>query len=379
MKTVAIRLMIICTCILYWTFLFNNKIQAQCTVSGPRSGTIFSDDNSTGSFAFSSPGNAVASDNNRAIASATISILTGNTHYLKATGFGFSIPASASICGIQVEVEKNAANVSILAWIIDNSVRLLKNGTPAGSDYAKAGAWPTSESYYTYGSTSDYWGLGAAGWTPANINAANFGVIFSSSITGIFGLLPSSRINHIQITVSYLDGVLPLSLTNFSALALDNHSAKIDWTTTNNNEETLFSVQRSSDGHSWATIYNQRNSISQHDQTWHYTDMNYQGETAYYRLQVQQASGKTTYSSIEKVRWQSTTGFNLYPNPATDHLIIEQTEPLQSVRCASIDGSNWKLTYRQTDIIHYQIDVRSLPRGTYILCINEKRKLFLLE
>lgn len=96
---------------------------AQYSTQGPLNGSIFSDDNSIGDFSFSSPGNAVSSDNSRASASALLTLLNGNTHYLKITGFGFSIPALASVTGIKVEVEKSAIGINIFA-----TERIMRSG-----------------------------------------------------------------------------------------------------------------------------------------------------------------------------------------------------------------------------------------------------------
>jgi len=82
--------------------------KAQCTSQGAFSGSIFSDDNATGVYTFNTPSNAAASDNNRTFAAALIGLLSGTTHYLKATSFGFSIPSSANICGIELQIEKSA-------------------------------------------------------------------------------------------------------------------------------------------------------------------------------------------------------------------------------------------------------------------------------
>src|ERR1041385_523207 len=93
---------------------------SQYSTQGALNGSVFSDDNSTGDFSFNIPGNAVTSDNVRSSASALVTLFNGNTHYLKVTGFGFSIPALASVTGIRVDVEKSAAGINILATVKDN-------------------------------------------------------------------------------------------------------------------------------------------------------------------------------------------------------------------------------------------------------------------
>jgi hypothetical protein len=71
--------------------------------SGPNSGLSFVDDSSVGTVSWDDPGYAQTSDNWYAEAD----LVEGQvSHYLKATGFAFSIPEAAIVNGIQVEVEK---------------------------------------------------------------------------------------------------------------------------------------------------------------------------------------------------------------------------------------------------------------------------------
>lgn len=370
-----IRHLVICYCFFIRMLVYSNSILAQCNSSGPLSGSAFLDDNTIGVFAFSSPANAAASDNNRATASALISVLTGDTHYLEATGFGFSIPAYSTICGIVVEVEKSGSNISPLAWISDNSIRLIKNGSITGNNYSKNAQWTSTDTYDSYGSTTDQWGVT---WTPADINAPDFGVAFSASINGIIGLLPIARIDHIRITVYYLDVPLPLSIIDFSARAFNDHSARLVWTITNDNKERLLNIQRSSDGHEWTTIYDQQGGDKGSNTASQYTDINCHTDIAYYRMRIEEARGKVSYSQIETVKWQNNSS-GIYPNPATGHVFIEQKEPLQFIKCISTDGRQWPVFYRQMGDNKYEADTRLVPRGACILFTNEQKKLILLQ
>jgi hypothetical protein len=356
--------------------LATQKITAQCSSSGARSGTVFSSDGTVFSdYPYSSPVNASASDNVRALGSATLSLLTGNTDYLKATGFGFSIPVTASICGIVVEVEKSASGINIFATVSDNSVRLIKNGTITGSNYATGTTWTSTDAYEMYGGISNLWGTT---WSPADINSANFGLAFSAGIHGLIALLPSARIDHVRITVHYFNMILPLTLLNFSALTQNDHSAKIQWTTANNDEVAAFGIQRKIAGSDWQTLSTQSSEINQNNKAYQYTDANCTTNTAFYRLQIKHASGSISYSEIAPVKWNQDR-MMVYPNPATDYLFIQSKQIPQTITCTGIDGRNWKLNYKQNGSGLYKVNISALPRGTYIATINEEKKLFIKE
>lgn len=164
--------------------------------SGPRDGGTFAEDTSVGFVAMSNYSNAQTSNNSYATYT---QIGTVASYYLKATNFGFSIPTNSVVTGIKVEIERKSIGTNITAT--DNSVKIVKGGTISGDEKAAAGAWPGTDTYATYGSSTDKWGLT---WTPADINASNFGMVISilHTVTGSPGPI-SSDIDHIRITVSY--------------------------------------------------------------------------------------------------------------------------------------------------------------------------------
>lgn len=113
--------------------------------------------------------------------------------FLQGTNFGFNIPANASIDGIVLLSSQFTGN----GPHNDTIVQLLKNGLPAGANKNSAGnLFAGSKSY---GSSNDLW---ATTWTPADINASNFGFQFK-----VYNTLASSNmmyfVGQFSITVYY--------------------------------------------------------------------------------------------------------------------------------------------------------------------------------
>lgn len=82
------------------------------------------------------------------------------------------------------------------AQVVDNVVRLLKADTLVGDNKADAATeWPSEQGYATYGGSADLWGTS---WTPAQINAADFGIGLSATVTA--GL---AEVDHVELTVHY--------------------------------------------------------------------------------------------------------------------------------------------------------------------------------
>ena len=123
----------------------------------------------------------------------------GTSWILKATNFGFSVPSGATIDGIKVEIERKALGYP---GVWDNIVRLVdESGNYVGNNKAKSAAWSKTESYISYGSSTNLWG---ETWTPANINDADFGVGLSVILDPADGGDPhTANVDHIRIKVYY--------------------------------------------------------------------------------------------------------------------------------------------------------------------------------
>ncbi len=118
---------------------------------------------------------------------------------INATNYGFSVPAGATIDGIAVEVNRNSSSNNLGFGVNDSSVRLIKGGSISGNNNAVPGTWGTSMSTVTYGGVSDKWGNT---WTPADINASNFGVAFSV-YNSYFVASRTATVDYLKITVYY--------------------------------------------------------------------------------------------------------------------------------------------------------------------------------
>lgn len=353
------------------TLYFPHPVNSQ-TSSGAKNGSVFTNDNSVGSFPFSSPSNAALSDGNVSAATATLSLLSANTQYLKASGFGFTIPNSSSITGIKVDVEKKATGINILANVKDNSVRLVKAGTPVGSNYAKSSSWSSSSSYFTYGGNNDLWGTT---WTRTDINSGNFGIAFSAEINGLISLLPSAQIDHIRMTV-YFNTILPVSISQFSVETGADHSANIAYSYTSDENTGHFNIQRKSGNADWQTIKTYKPGIVVKEQTITYLDTGCHDHQAYYRIEVVAGDGSPAYSKIITVSW-APGKFSLYPNPCTTEININHSVHAAIVYCMGADGSPWRLPVLLNGTEKAKLDIQRLPPGTYVLNIDGMRGIFI--
>lgn len=139
--------------------------------SGPRQPASVNLDSSAGTVAWTNAINAIQSEN----VYATVALVAQTSQLLKTSNHGFNIPSTWTINGIAVTVEGKS-----LTGTQTFTGTLLKAGVAAGNP--ETDTLPTSEVSSPLGGATDLWGTT---WTPAQINAWNFGlqIQMASAIT----------------------------------------------------------------------------------------------------------------------------------------------------------------------------------------------------
>jgi len=159
--------------------------------TGPKYPTTTTTTNGAGSSGvWANPAN-IFSDNS---SNATNSFLAPPTFTDELNGatFGFNIPSNAIIDGIKLEMEVPSST----RWAEGNGmVKLKKAGVLAGTNQAGLGS--ASSGVYTYGGATNLWGTT---WTPAQINASNFGFGFDATYTSS-GNDFTIAVDYVRITV----------------------------------------------------------------------------------------------------------------------------------------------------------------------------------
>ena len=365
-----LRLVLLSVCVLSF-----HLSSSQYNTQGPFSGNTFANDNSIGNFPFSIPGNAVTSDNSRSSANALLILLNGNTNYLKVTGFGFSIPALATITGIRVEVEKSAWDISILATVRDNEIRLVKDGAVVGDNKANGSSWTTADNYNIYGDTTDMWGTM---WTPTEINSSDFGVVFSARIAGLVSLIPTARVDHIRITVFYIV-VLPVHFLDFKVEAKKENEVLLKWTTADNDEKVNFIVERSINGIEWTEIQTIPGVISLNIKSYEYTDHPPAiAHRFYYRVKMILRSGAILYTRIVFADVGKQETFTLFPNPARGIVYVSCAEN-EKISLLTIHGEQIKLNAQRINTTQAKINTAFLRPGLYLIRVGQKQKQLLVQ
>jgi hypothetical protein len=131
------------------------------------------------------------------------------------------------------------------------------------------------------------------------------------------GLLASNSVGNALLYFGF-NGTLPLSMTSFTGEAQGNQTL-LNWTTAQEENTNDFQVQRSLDGQNYTTIGTvtaAHNSVVQTNYS--FVDPSPATGNDYYRLNMVDMDGQSTYSNIVLVNFNSTAGqqITVYPNPA---------------------------------------------------------------
>jgi len=291
------------------------------------------------------------------------------TDVFQATNFGFSIPSGATINGIIVEIERSDINNAK-----DNFIGIVKGGSVGSEDKSVNPAW-SSETYISYGSSTDLW---SETWTVADINASGFGVAISVKKQG-GGANPQPIIDHIRITVHYTAAALPIELIDFNT-EFSNGNVILDWQTATEINNDYFTIERSTDAMIWEdllTIQGAGNSTARID----YQAIDYHplAGTSYYRLKQTDYDGqfeRFTIKSIINLEAENNL-IKLFPNPARGVInIASKSISWDELSIYSSSGKNLtslvSLLNHNNERNSFQIDINSLPKGVYFLKFKEK-------
>lgn len=346
---------------------------SQCTATAATSGASFGNNAGVGTLAWSSVANAVAPDNNNASASQSVSLFNPvQTEYITAKNFGFAIPSNAIICGIVAEVEHIAGGLTVFSSITDNSVRIIKNGAITGTDQSAGAAWPGSAAYASYGGAANQWGVA---WTPADINAAGFGVAVSASLNpGLAAVALTAGIDHIRITV-YYDFLLPASALYFKTAAQAN-GLQLIWAAAGT-QAGYYIVEKSPDARSWYRL----DSIAAGES--HAGAGGYQSfdpapaAINYYRLKHADNNSNITIDYTIAAKYDRPFAkTRVYMDAASHRAVIECEEGIKSLGLFDINLRPLGSTAYSNGTTA-AIDVAGLPRGLYIARgVTQSNKVF---
>ncbi len=196
------------------------------------------------------------------------------------------------------------------ARALDNEVRLLKSGSPAGNNLGlTATAWGTTDAYTSYGGPANLWGTT---WSVVEINSSTFGAALAARRQN-----GNLEVDHFRISI-YSTSTLPIELLEFTAAPF-GQQVKTNWVTASELNNDYFIVERSSGDGAFMPVgeidgAGNSTSILRYE----FYDPNPLSGISYYRLKQVDFNGQTSYSAVVPVYFEQQNTVSVYPNPSID-------------------------------------------------------------
>ncbi|MES2881067.1 MAG: T9SS type A sorting domain-containing protein, partial [Bacteroidota bacterium] len=170
--------------------------------------------------------------------------------------------------------------------------------------------------------------------------------------------------------------ILPIRLTAFGAFA-KARGVNLTWTASLD-MASVFEVQRSSDGISFATIGTiTENTGTNGFKTFTLADTKPLVGKNFYRLKYSEAGGPTLFSKTVSINYSSTGGFIVYPNPVKGNVFtIDLLKPFTGNIEVTLTNSAGAIVFQQKiDVVNSrEMRITKLPllqQGNYVLQISD--------
>jgi hypothetical protein len=184
-------------------------------------------------------------------------------------------------------------------------------------------------------------------------------------------------------------GILPLRWLSFTAASSAPYVTTLDWSTADEINTSHFEIQRSAGPQAvFQTIGRvEADTEQQHVHHYNFVDVNARPGKNYYRIRQLDHDGRDQYSIIRTITYEArTVGVEAWPNPASDHLMVN-IESFNSPGTLQLIDMSGRLIYHfdiTSEINHHEIDLDAFREGAYILKVEgggqrHTQKIFIIK
>ncbi|MCG2616971.1 T9SS type A sorting domain-containing protein [Terrimonas sp. NA20] len=182
--------------------------------------------------------------------------------------------------------------------------------------------------------------------------------------------------NGTRVMTSGTMGPLPVRWLSFSGRVLEGTN-RLDWETATESDNLHFEIERSSDGQAFVKIgIVPASPGGANGAAYGFTDQQPLAGTSFYRLKQVDINGQFAYSKTIMLHAALNTTLTVYPNPTNDWITVKglagDAPPVYQI--LNVMGLQVKSGIIPTN---NSLDVRSLPKGQYLLKVNDRSAQFL--
>jgi hypothetical protein len=186
---------------------------------------------------------------------------------------------------------------------------------------------------------------------------------------------PVCELDAIKVDTAWSSTILPLKLLSFSVIN-NNGFASLSWKTADEINVNRFEIQRSADARSFAAVGNVAAKNTSTGATYSYTDPKPLAGVAYYRLNMIDNDGRSSYSGVVSINGKVPVTLSVFPNPVVNSLVLSHPKADASavIKIVSLNGSVVGTYSVQKDAIQTSLDVSKLAKGNYIVIYHNAQQ-----
>jgi len=165
---------------------------------------------------------------------------------------------------------------------------------------------------------------------------------------------------------------LPVTLVKFTAIK-ENKTAQLTWQTTSETNSDRFEIEHSLDGKEWNKIGSVKSNGDTYQSISNYSfadNTPVSGENLY-RLKMIDRDETFAFSAIRSVQLEHITFVSIYPNPASNKLVIA-TENWKEIKNVQILSNTGNIVFDSGTEPEPEIDITSLTQGSYLIRLISK-------
>jgi hypothetical protein len=158
---------------------------------------------------------------------------------------------------------------------------------------------------------------------------------------------------------------LPVRIIYFDATLINDKKVKLQWDIADPEEADLFIIEKLNSFNNWVGLV----SVSPLANVHHYESFDHAPATGenVYRLRVIAKNNNSIYSAQKKVAIRFDHSFTVYPNPASDKIIIKgKIDPNAIIRITDISGREIKRIITNTSLFSTDILLPQMEAGIYL-------------
>lgn len=169
---------------------------------------------------------------------------------------------------------------------------------------------------------------------------------------------------------------LPVELVSFEGKS-QTENILLEWETASELNNRLFILEKSTDSEEWESLAEIEGMGSSSElQYYSFVDLFPEAGRQYYRLVQQDYDGRTTYSKIISVVWDSeNTLVKVYPNPTLGLINLELNDPIESDIFVYDILGKLVLSLAGNSSEFQIIDISGLDNGIYFLQVSSQGKI----